>query len=62
MTYNVFSGTLNPAHSLTLKLSIANILLQRWQQCVPHTWSNDAETSVAEAGVSPRYRACPVIW
>ena len=33
---------------LSLKLSIANVLSQRRRQHVPHTWSSDAETSVAD--------------
>jgi len=39
---------------LSIKLSVANVLLQRWRQHIPHTWSRDAETSVAEADVCSR--------
>jgi len=59
----VTGGYLTPnqkCFQLSLKLSIASVLSQRRQQSVPHTWSSDAETSVAEAGVCLRRHACPV--
>jgi len=40
---------------LSLELSAANVLSQRQWQSVPHMWSSDAETSVAEAGVCVCY-------
>ena len=34
-----------------LKLCIANVLLQRWWQIVPQTWSSNAEAFVTKAGI-----------
>jgi len=34
MTYNVFSGTLNPTHSLTLAVSVADVKNRMWMHFV----------------------------